>query len=471
MTAAQDNSSAPDCPGCRRRDREIAELRERMAALEDRNKRLEERLEAALRAGKRQAAPFSKGPPKADPKRPGRKSGENYGTHARRSIPPRIDERHEAPLPTQCPNCSGRAFRNRHVVQQYQVEIPREPIYRQFDVHVGECTCCGKHVQGRHPLQTSDALGAAASQIGPEAQALAVHLNKEAGLSWGKVARFFKMMYGMELSRGGACRIMLRAAQRCEGSYQAIVRRVRQSPQAVSDETGWRIAAKLGWLHVAAGVDAVAYLIARERGFEASARLIGQDYGGVLVHDGWAPYERFFKALHQTCLAHLLRRCREMLEVARGGAVLFPRKVKGLLQEALEVRDRREAGTITAAGAARKAEELERRMEKLAGPWKQNAANERLAKHLWKNGLHLFTFLRHEGIDATNWRAEQAIRPAVVNRKVWGGSRTERGAEAQSILMSVLRTGALLGRDTMEFISQVLCAVPGRRPVLAWDTG
>jgi len=69
-------------------------------------------------------------------------------------------------------------------------------------------------------------------------------------------------------------------------------------------------------------------------------------------------------------------------------------------------------------------------------------------------------------IDATNYRAEQALRPAVVNRKVWGGNRTETGAVAQSILMSVLFTAARQGRDALEFMSQVLRALPQHRPLL-----
>jgi transposase len=90
-------------------------------------------------------------------------------------------------------------------------------------------------------------------------------------------------------------------------------------------------------------------------------------------------------------------------------------------------------------------------------------ANERLAKHLYKHRHQLLTFLYHPGLDATNWRAEQAIRPAVVNRKVWGGNRTQTGAEAQSILMSVLRTCAQQHRDSLTFLSRLLC---GQRPRL-----
>ena len=58
----------PACPGCRALMVEVAALR---AQVVDLTRRLDE----ALRAGKRQAAPFRKGPPKPDPKGPGRKSG------------------------------------------------------------------------------------------------------------------------------------------------------------------------------------------------------------------------------------------------------------------------------------------------------------------------------------------------------------------------------------------------------------
>ncbi|MEM1227630.1 MAG: transposase [Planctomycetota bacterium] len=89
---------------------------------------------------------------------------------------------------------------------------------------------------------------------------------------------------------------------------------------------------------------------------------------------------------------------------------------------------------------------------------KANAANERFAKLLEKHLDHLFTFLRHPGADAMNWRGEQAIRPAVVNRKVWGGNRTEVGASAQSRVMSVVQTCKQRLADPFECIRRQLTA-------------
>jgi len=460
-----DPSPGSTCPGCAARDRKIADLEARIAALE-------QAIQQATRAGKRQAAPFSKGPPKADPKKPGRKPGGGYGPNRSfRAAPPRVDEAHEAPLPACCPDCGGR-IEPTGTACQYQVEIPRKPLYRRFDVSVGECRGCGRRVQGRHPLQTSDALGCCASQLGPDAQAAAVYLNKHAGLSHGKVARAFGGLFGIGLTAGGVSQTILRAGRRCEPDYRCILDRVRSAPWAVPDETGWRVGGWPGWLHAAVTADATAFGIFTgqgARGFAASAQLLGEDYSGYLVRDGWKPYQSFRSATHQACVAHLLRRCKELLGTATRGAVVFPRKVKALLHEGLEVRDARDAGRVSPGQAAAAAEGLQQRLGDLCRPVKANPANERFAAHLHRCHRDAFTYLRVPAglrLDATNHKAEQALRPAVVNRKVWGGSRTAAGARAQSVLMSVLRTAYQRGRDAVDYLSHTLRGTPDRTPLL-----
>ena len=99
---------------------------------------------------------------------------------------------------------------------------------------------------------------------------------------------------------------------------------------------------------------------------------------------------------------------------------------------------------------------LENELSDLTFPCKTNVGNERLAQHLWAHRDDLFTVLREPGLDATNWRAELAIRFGVILRKVWGGSRTWAGARAQSVLMSVWRTCWQQGRSAVDFLSQLL---------------
>src|SRR5262249_18940204 len=99
---------------------------------------------------------------------------------------------------------------------------------------------------------------------------------------------------------------------------------------------------------------------------------------------------------------------------------------------------------------------LENQLSDLVLPPKTNAANERLAQHLWAHRDDLLTFLRQPGLDATNWRAELAIRFGVLLRKGWGGSRHWAGARAQSVLMWVWRTCWQQGRSALDFLSQLL---------------
>jgi transposase len=431
-------------------DAHVAELRARVAQLE----RL---LEQATRGAKRQAAPFSKGPPKPDPKPPGRKPGPDYGTPSFRSAPRArdINETHEAVLPAQCPRCGGRIHQT-HVDQQYQVEIPRQPIHRRFNVPVGACTCCGHRVQGRHPLQTSDALGAAASQLGPDLQALLVQLNKDAGLSHGKIQRLLQTLFGIDLSRGGVVQAMQRAARRGASVYHRILQALPRQPAVTPDETGWRIGGHLAWLHAFAAKGLTGYVIDPHRGGDVAEGVLGLDYAGALVHDGWAPYDRFVRAVHQSCLAHLLRRCKELIAAATRGAVRFPRQVKALLQAALALRDRYLAGKVSDHGLAVARGRLEARCNRLLRWIRTHPANERLARHLARHRDQLLTFLYQPGLEATNYRGEQALRPAVVNRKVWGGNRTTAGAQAQSILMSLLRTCTQQHRDPLTFLSRLL---------------
>jgi len=126
MDAKQEKSTEvalnPACPGCVAAAKRIADLERRNAELESRLKQLEGIVEQLRRSGKRQAAPFARGLPKLDPKRPGRKSGEDYGTKAFRTVPPVIDEEYDAALPGRCPRCGGGQFIDEHVAHQYQVE-------------------------------------------------------------------------------------------------------------------------------------------------------------------------------------------------------------------------------------------------------------------------------------------------------------------------------------------------------------
>lgn len=433
------------------------ELLAENAALKVRVEALTKLLEERTRSGKRQAAPFSKGPPKKNPKRPGRKPGDDYGPHHRRAIPDHVDETYDVPLPPACPECGSHDLVDEATLPQWQTDLPTKPIVRQFDIHCGHCCACGERVQGRHELQTSDALGAAASQLGPNVHAAQAILNKELGLSHGKIARLLKLLFGITINRSTSCRSVLRTATKCEPAYEQITAHVRGSPVIKGDETGWKVSGLSHWLHVFVTEDAVLYRLDRHRGHEVAEDILGPGYDGTLIHDGLASYGWFFRADHQQCVAHLLRRCRELLETATAGAVRFPRAVKSLLLRGIDVRDRFLAQAITPQGLASLRGRLTAELGRLVTPVKTHAGNERLAKFLEAHLSEVFWFLSDPAhIAATNNESEFELRFNVIARKLSGGNRSQAGRHAQEVLPSITRTCRKLGIEPHEFLHKTI---------------
>lgn len=435
-------------------------------------------------------------------------------------------------LPEGCPCCGGQLDLERWA-DQYQEDIlvPVRGHVRRFRVAVGRCRRCRRRVQGRHALQTSDALGAAAAQVGPRAVALAAQLNKELGLPMGKVARILLEVCGVQVTPGGLYQALARLAGAAGATYLALIAGVQASRAVAADETGWRVAGTRQWLWVFVGDDVTVYLVADGRGYDQATIVLGPNYGGVLERDGWAPYRRFENATHQSCVAHLLRRASEMIADSLAGQARVPHAVRRLLLDALALRDAHpgaltrpgdldvidgtaiemdelDEGSIDAttrrqlalaaprgphaplASDARSASpagadtdpelpatltagraQLQARLDKLLQGNSTHAPNRRLLKHLATEREHLFTFLDTPGVQATNWRAEQAIRPAVVNRKQWGGNRTWHGADTAQVLMSVIRSARQQDADPVTLLADLLRhPTPGPSPTLRIPT-
>jgi transposase len=443
----------------------IAELEARLTRLEallaERDVRiaeLEKLLDESRRSGKRQAAPFSKGEPELEPKRPGRKSGRAHGRDNHRSVPTVEPDRVlDALLAGCCPDCGGMLDVER-VEDQWQVDLPDlSPTVTRFRVHVARCRGCRRRVQGRHPEQTSDALGAAASQVGPHAKAWAAWLHYGLGLSFGKCSQLLTRL-GVPVTAGALCHAAQATSTDLVPVHNSIVKRVGDAEVVVMDETGWRVGGESAWLWVATTPDATAYAVADGRGFAEACHLVDADYPGVIVRDGWAPYRCYSHATHQSCVAHLLRRCHELVEDLPAWARGTPRQAADILHTALAARD------LPDTDRADVIVDLAERVELLAADPHPHDECRKLVKHLANEADALFTFLARPAVDATNWRAEQAIRPAVVNRKVWGGNRTWRGATTHSRIITVLRTATQQGVDAIDYLAR-LARAPNAPPL------
>lgn len=305
-----------------------------------------------------------------------------------------LDEIINVPLPTSCPCCESCRVSETHVAQQYQIELPAKPIQRRFDVHIGCCLDGGQRLQGRHELQTSCALGAAAVQLGAKAHAAMAWLNKCLGLAHGKIAKLFQLLFVSTLTVARLFTAMLRTATRCKLLHAEIQQSVRGSPRVTPDETGWRVGGRNAWSHVFVGQRATL--------FEVAAGVLGVGYNGHLIHDGWSAYDRFTDATHQHCVAHILRRARELPESARGYGVVFPRQILTLFTDAFALRDEFIQGDATREELVECAALFEVRLESLATITRDNTDRARFARHLLRHSGEWFTFLKGDGIDATN---------------------------------------------------------------------
>lgn len=176
------------------------------------------------------------------------------------------------------------------------------------------------------------------------------------------------------------------------------------------------------------------------------------------MRDGWAPYLKFEDATHQACYAHLTRQCREMITDADRGQARVPHAMLRILLAALHLRDARDLDQLTPRELAQALWLIDVHVDKLLAGNITHPPNIRLLNHIAVQRHHLFTFLQRDDVDATNYRAEQGVRPIVVTRKVWGGNRTWTGAHTQEILCTLIATATLQNLDVRQILTDLLCS-------------
>lgn len=451
-----------ECPNCQRLQAELEAVRAKLAAAEAKLAALE----AELRRGRRQATPFSRDEPKPDPKRPGRRAGQGQFSH--RDVPPEeaIQETMTVPL-SACPDCGG-PLQDRASHEQVQVELPKvEPVIKRFVTESGYCPRCCRRVRSRHPEQVSEATGAACVSLGPRAKALAVDLKHRLGIPYRKIADLFQTAFGLEVTASGLCQADERLAERAEPVYRELVEAIRCSAAVYADETGWRMGVLSAWLWVFTSQRITVYTIQERRSHEVVVEVLGRRFLGVLVSDCFLAYDHQALSdwLKQKCLAHLLRDLSKLEREKTRGAVRFARELLAVLREALALREQQPALEPTTFEAQQA--ELEAKLDALISPQRQltDPDNARLAKRLRKQRKHLLRFLEVKGVEATNNRAERALRPAVIVRKTGGCNKTARGARTHAVLASLLVTLKQQGREVLDYLGSVLTA-PAEPPKL-----
>lgn len=400
---------------------EVRQLREENQRLKDRVGKLEEELQEAHR----QAAPFrrreSLKKAAGEKKKPGRPPG-HPGVH--REIPKEIDAEVREPLEC-CPRCSGEVTQVLERIQFIEECPVVKPVRTKLTTYTGWCAECGE-VESTHPLQTSRATGAAGTHLGPRAQALAVSLVHQSGLSMKKACDTLGQICGLKLSRGGLAQLLQRAARRCTAFFDQTLTSIRRSKAVYADETSWYVGRSGWWLWVFTTPTATIYAVEDSRSAAVVDRILGDRFKGMLITDCLASYNVIQCKKHK-CIAHHLRVLKEheqsLDQRGRTSQYLFLWKV--LFKDVIATwKHRSELGT---AKFSKKVTQITRGVTRLLERSPPEPEEVQFRDRLLRQHPHLLGCLSEPAAEPTNNRAERDLRPAVINRKISCGNRTENG--------------------------------------------
>jgi transposase len=121
-------------------------------------------------------------------------------------------------------------------------------------------------------------------------------------LSQRGVEESVEAVFDEPVSLGTVARLAEQTSAALAPAHAEAVQAVRRAEVKHADETGWRVGGHAAWLHTLVGPEATAYVIDPTRSGSVAEAILGLDYEGTMIHDGWSPYDQFEDARHQQCL-------------------------------------------------------------------------------------------------------------------------------------------------------------------------
>lgn len=384
------------------------------------------------------------------PPRPPRKDGPRTHRHQafvrRRSVP---TERQMHALDT-CPDCrcalrGGSVKRWREVIE---IEAARATVTAHGLVE-RRCPQCGRRCVAS---LAACGLSVGAQRFGPRLTALITTLRDEDRVPIRVIQRHLKTVWDLHVSTGEIIRLLHVVATRGQAAVAHLRGQIRASPAVHADETSWREDGQSRTLWVTATTDACAFAIGRRTSAQIDT-LLGADYAGILITDFYAAYHHF--TVHQRCWAHLIRELRDLLVQFPADATLaiWVQHVRHLYKDALGAAH----GSDTQRHAARRL--LDARLGDLCLPVASAAVPQRrLAARLLAHLGEIFTFVVTPDLPATNNRAERDLRPIVIARKIFGGTRSSQASHDFVTRASPFATWRLRGLNPFHETLSLLIA-------------
>lgn len=396
------------------------------------------------------AAPFIK------PNRKERREAEKQArknrsqSFARRLDIPTEEVRHAVET---CPDCGRKLEGGWPHSSRQTIEIPDTPVRIIEHVIVARhCGVCGKNYVPT--LGPNDGV-IGNMRIGPRLMSFIAMLAIAGRMPQRMIVKLIESLYQVHISLGEISEVLHRVAEIATPEAESILREVRGSPYANGDETGWREDGINGYLWSLSTPLARFFYFAKSRASWVVERLLGYCFCGVLVCDFYGAYN-WYSGPIQRCWVHFLRDLAKLLEKNPENAslALWAEQVKDLYKAAKKVAKRGFSEEVR----VRLRQELETRILALAQPHLKDKKTPQhvLAKRIDKHLDELFTFVQYPGCPSGNNAAERAIRPAVIARKISGGTRSAKGSLTRTTLMSVFGTWQLQGKDLLQACTRMI---------------
>jgi transposase len=450
---------------------ELAALNARVEELRAENVALRAQLDQLARDSKRQAAPFSKGQRKSQPKRPGRKPGRGHFTF--RTLPT-ADQWTAPPIEVRLPDpacpCCGEPLHEQRVDLAAVTDLPArpKPVVQPYRVWVYRCPTCDTTVRAPHPDLAPDQFGATAHRIGPRVMATAHATHYGSGVPVRKVPALLHLYTGVRLTQSAITQDALRRVSGPIGQeYQSLRDQVPTSEVVYTDDTGWRVGGEGAQLMIFVTDTATVFQVRPQHRNEEVREVIGDDYPGVLVTDRGKSYDaKELEAVkQQKCIPHALRSINKVLETKQGRARHFGSRLKVLLKEGLQLWHEYHDNQGQLRGFERRVRSLQAAVTRHLKPRRLvDADNQRLLDQFGRHHArgNLLRFLEDPRVKPTNNDSERGFRFAVIQRKVSHCSKTAGGAGAFEAFASVIKTAMRQGEDVVERLSDLFRGVDPR---------
>jgi len=354
-----------------------------------------------------------------------------------------------------CPDCGGKLSEGWGHRSRQINEIPQTPVRVIEHVAIaGWCGVCQKRYVPKIDL-SGQVVGN--SRFGVRLMSFVADLATNCRMPHRTIQRILMSLYGLKISVGEISEILHKVAERGLEAYNELLWEIRGSPMVNADETGWREDGINGYIWSFSTPSARYLLRDKSRAGEIVSRTLGDEFAGVLVSDFYGGYNAY-GGVKQRCWVHLLRDMKRLREKhpKNQSVAAWIARVRSIYEQAKEAA----RGDYDQMYRCRLRQHFEARLLRLALPYRDNkkAPQRVLAKRIDSFLGELFSFVDCEGVPSDNNAAERAVRPAVIARKVSGGTRSTKGSNTRMILMSLFGTWNLQGIDPMATCQAMLKA-------------